>query len=188
MMAALVSAAFLANTSATCPASPASNPKARRVEEAMSALLAKSSPEEAAKSSIPGIAAVISDTENPADARFSIASALSVAEKEVAFPNSIACCSRSSNSDAVAPEIALTRLICASKSLPAMIAAVPTPIKGVVTPIVSILPMESSFPPAFLRSWEDISKEIPMLASLLSARVNFSVIWEIAVLVRLISV
>ena len=104
----------------------------------MSALLAKSSPEEAARSSIPGIASIISETEKPAEARFSIACALSVAEKAVAAPKSMACCFRLSNSLPVAPEIALTRLICASKSIPVFAINPPAVESAVLTAPIAV--------------------------------------------------
>ena len=91
-VAALVAAAFWARTSATWPASLASMPKPRRVDAAMSALLAKSSPLEAARSSIPGMASMISVTSKPALARFSIPAAASDAENAVEAPRSLAVC------------------------------------------------------------------------------------------------
>ena len=88
--AAFVSAAFFASTSATCPACSASSPKPRSVLAAMSDDAAKSSPDAAARSSIPGIAAMISCVENPADAKFSMPCAASEAENFVLAPNWIA--------------------------------------------------------------------------------------------------
>ena len=137
--AAFVAAAFLASTSATCPAELASNPNPRRVLAAISALLARSSPEEAAKSNIPGIAAMISLVLKPADARFSIPSAASVAEKAVSAPNCFACSFNFANSSPVAPEIAFTLDIWASKSIPVLTASennFPIPIAAIPFVIV----------------------------------------------------
>ena len=85
--AALVAAAFLAKTSATCPVLLASKPKPLSVLAAISELVAKSSPELAAKSKSPGIASMISFVEKPALAKFSIPSATSLALKAVLCPN-----------------------------------------------------------------------------------------------------
>ena len=71
----LVLFALAANTSATCAASDASRPNPRNVEAAISELVARSSPDAAARSRSPGIASMISDVVNPAAARFSIPSA-----------------------------------------------------------------------------------------------------------------
>ena len=52
-------------------------------------------------------------------------------------------------SSPVAPEIAFTLLICASKSAAVFIAAVPIPTIGVVTLFVSVLPSLVNPSPAF---------------------------------------
>ena len=89
-VSAFVSAAARANTSATCPACPASNPNARRELAIASELAATSPPDTAARSSTPGIASMISFTWKPAEARFSIPCAASLALKAVLAPSSIA--------------------------------------------------------------------------------------------------
>ncbi len=103
---AFVSAAALANTSAKCPDSDASNPKALNVDAATSEALATSPPDTAAKSKRPGIAFIISFVSNPADAKFSIPSAASFALKAVLAPRSSANLFSFSNSSEVAPLIA----------------------------------------------------------------------------------
>ena len=129
--------AFSARTSATWAASDASSPNPRSVEAAISALLAKSSPEAAAKFSIPGIASMISEVVKPAAARFSMPCAASEAEKAVSAPSWIACFFSFSNSSPVAPEIALTRDIWASKSDPTFIAAVEIPPSAADVPVIA---------------------------------------------------
>ena len=150
--AAFVSAAVLASTSATCAASAASNPKPRSVLAAMSDATARSVPEDAARSSMPGIAAMISSTLKPALARFSMPSAASVALNAVLAPRSIACFSSAANSSAVAPEIACTRDICCSKLMPTLTAAPTSPemaplaaTKAAPIPFKAFTPTEPSF-------------------------------------------
>ena len=103
----------------------------------MSELLAKSSPDAAAKSRSPGIASIVSVVVNPAAARFSIPSAACDAENDVSAPSSIACAFNFSNSSPVAPEIAFTRDICDSKSAPVLAAAVATPASAVAVPVIA---------------------------------------------------
>ena len=67
--------AFAARTSATCAASDAASPNPLNVDAAISELLARSSPDAAARFKSPGIALIISDVVKPAAARFSIPSA-----------------------------------------------------------------------------------------------------------------
>ena len=105
----------------------------------MSALAARSSPDAAARSSMPGMALMISSVSNPAAARFSMPCAAWLAENAVSAPRSIACCLSWSNSSPVAPEIALTRDICASKSDPTLIAAVDTPASAVAVPAIVVV-------------------------------------------------
>ena len=144
---ALVRAAASANTSATWEASEASSPNPRMAEAAISEEVAKSAPEEAAKSSMPGMAAIISSTVKPALARFSMPWATSEAEKEVSAPSCSAWASRASISVEVAPAMACTRSIWASKSLPIVTAAVPMAKMGAVTPAVRVFPRLDTFPP-----------------------------------------
>ena len=134
----LVRLAFSASTSATCAASEASSPKPRRVDAAMSELAARSSPAAAARFSIPGMASMISVVVKPAAARFSMPSAASFAENAVSAPSWIAWFFRDSSSSPVAPEIACTRDICASKSDPTLIAAVATPASAVAVPVIAV--------------------------------------------------
>ena len=151
--AALVAAAFWARTSATWPASLASMPKPRKVDAAISALLARSSPLEAARSSIPGMASMISLTSKPALARFSIPAAASDAENAVEAPRSLAVWRSFASSSSVAPEMAATRLIPESKSEVILTAAVPravtpadTGMRAFPTP-ETLSPTSFNFPP-----------------------------------------
>ena len=114
---AFVLAAASASTSATCAASDASSPKPRSVVAAMSDATAKSSPLDAARSSMPGIAATISLVVKPADARFCMPNAASDALNEVSAPNSFAVSFSSRNSSLVALVRARTPLIPVSKLL-----------------------------------------------------------------------
>ena len=127
---ALVSAAARANTSATCPASLASKPNPLKAVAVFSEARATSPPDTAAKSKRPGIAFMISCALNPAEAKFSIPAADSLALNAVLAPKSTACCLNSSKDLPVAPEIAFTLLICSSKSPPTLAAATPTPKRG----------------------------------------------------------
>ena len=126
-----------ANTSATCPASDASNPNPRKVAAAISELVAKSSPDAAAKSKSPGIASIISVVVNPAAAKFSIPCAASVAEKAVSAPNCIAKSFNFLNSSFVAPEIAFTLDICASNSEPTLTDAVSPVVIAATAPVIA---------------------------------------------------
>ena len=116
--AALVRFAFSAKTSATWAVSLAFRPKPRRVLAAISVLVAKSSPDAAAKFISPGTALIISLVLKPAAARFVMASAASEALNFVLAPNSFAVSSNFFNSSPVAPEIAATPDIPSSKEAP----------------------------------------------------------------------
>ena len=156
---ALVSAAARANTSATCPASLASKPNPLKAVAVFSEARATSPPDTAAKSKRPGIAFMISCALNPAEAKFSIPAADSFALKAVFAPRSIACCFICSNVSPVAPDIAFTRLICASKSPPTLAAATPTPIRGVVIYFVIAAPVPCiTLPTAVVILFEFFSK------------------------------
>ena len=114
---AFVRAAVSARTSATCEAAPASRPKPRSVVAAMSEATAKSSPLDAARSSMPGMASTISLTEKPAEARFCMPSAACVALNDVDAPRLFAVSLKSRNSESVALVSARTPLIPSSNPL-----------------------------------------------------------------------
>ncbi len=137
---ALVLFAASASTSATLPASAASSWNPLNILAAMSVATARLVPDDAAKSKLPGNAATISFVVKPADARFSIAIATSLALKAVLAPRSNATSFSFSSSSPVAPEIACTLLICASKSIPNLVAAAPIPTIGVVTYLLNVSP------------------------------------------------
>ena len=96
------------------------------------------------------MASIISLVVNPADARFSIPSAASPEENAVSAPSLIAWSFNFSNSSPVAPEIAFTRDICASKSEPVFTAARPIPSRATLVPVIAVIavfnPLEANFP------------------------------------------
>ena len=162
---AFVLAAASANTSATCPACPASKPNPRKALDATSDANPKPAPLEAAKSSIPGIAVIISSTLKPALARFSMPSAASFAENDVEAPSLRATSFKTSNCSLVAPDIALTRDICASYSFPVSIAVFAKLAKGAVIASERLEPKSDNELPILL-AFSDISfKLFPILAS-----------------------
>ena len=114
---ALVRAETSASTSATCAASEASRQNPRKVVAAISDATARSSPLEAARSSMPGIAATISLVVKPAEARFCMPSAACDALNDVSAPSSFAVSFSSKKSSPVAPVSARTPLIWLSKPL-----------------------------------------------------------------------
>ena len=128
-----MSAAALANTSATCPVSDISRPKALIATAAVSEASATSPPDTAAKSSTPGIELMISVALKPAEAISSIPAATSVALNIVSAPSVLACSVSELNSPPVACDIAATLDICCSKRIPTVEAAVPMASKGKVT-------------------------------------------------------
>ena len=121
-----------ARTSAKCPASLACKPKAVRASVTMSEVVARSSPEAAARLMIPPIPSSISPVFQPAIAMYPMASAASEAENCVVAPISFALFLKASRSLPVAPEIAATFDIDASKSMPVFTDATPKPATAVV--------------------------------------------------------
>ena len=103
-----------AKTSAKCPESSAVNPKAVSASVTISLVVAKSSPDAAAKFIIPARPSIISDVFHPAIAIYPIASPASVALNLVAAPISRALSFNASKSFAVASDIAATLLIALS--------------------------------------------------------------------------
>ena len=112
----------MANTSEKCAASLACNPKAVMESVTISETIAKSSPEAAARFITPSMPFSISSVFQPAIAMYSKACADSVAEYFVSMPICFAFSVSAVISSPVAPEIASTLDICASKSIPALTA------------------------------------------------------------------
>ena len=136
-----------ARISAKWPESSAFNPKAVRASVTMSDVVARSSPEAAARLMMPSIPETISPVFQPAMAIYSKAEAASVAENLVLAPISRAFVRRASRSSPVAPEMADTLDMPSSKSAAVFTAAVPSPTIGAVTVFVSVEPTEVIFPP-----------------------------------------
>ena len=142
-----------ARISAKCPESSADNPKAVSASVTMSDVVAKSSPDAAARFMIPSMPLSISLVFQPAMPIYVIACAASVAENFVLLPISRALARRSSKSFPVAPDIAATSLIDESKSAAVLTATVPSPVIATVAgknfcPTLEILsPTVLSFSP-----------------------------------------
>ena len=151
LVLALLDAA--ASISAKCPESSAESPKAVKASVTISEVVARSSPDAAARFIMPSIPPSISLVFQPAIAIYSNADAASVAEYFVFAPISRAFARRSSKSFPVAPAIAATLLIAVSKSEAVFTAAVPSPVIAIVAgsifcPTLEILlPMVFSFSP-----------------------------------------
>ena len=114
-----------ARTSAKCVESCADNPNAVNASVTISEVVARFSPEAAAKFMIPSIPLSMSAVFQPAIAMYSIACADSVAENLVLAPISFALSVRDDNSSPVAPDMADTFDISASNVIPTLMAAVP---------------------------------------------------------------
>ena len=149
---AFVSAAALANASATCTDALASKLKDRMVVAITSAALATSPPDTAARFNTPGIPAMISLALYPAVAKFSIPAADSEAENTVSAPSWMACLRSFSNSSSVAPAITLTRDISLSKSEAVLTEATPTPVTAAVMPIIFLPAADTLSPAVFILS------------------------------------
>ena len=121
VMSVLEFVAVAASMSATRLASSAFSPNCASADAVTSDAVARSTLPAAAKSSRPGIPAMMSPLFQPAIARFSIASAACAAENCVVSPSFFAVAVRSSKSFPVAPEMALTFAIPCSKSLNVLI-------------------------------------------------------------------
>ena len=151
-----------ARMSAKWPESLAERPKAVNASVTMSEVVARSSPEAAARLMMPSIPSSISSVFQPAMAMYSKASPASIAENLVLAPISRALSRRSSNCSPVAPEMACTLLIWASKSAVVFTAAVPSATTGAVTFLVRLVPTEVMVLPMF-------SSFLPASPSLVSA-------------------
>ncbi len=138
-----------AKRSAKCSLSEADSPKAVNESVTISEVIPKSSPEAAARFMIPSRPSSISLVSHPAMAMYFSASADSPAENFVVFPISSALSRSAARSSPVAPEIAPTSDIAASKSAAVLIAFVPRATRGVVTPNVIFLPVEDILSPNF---------------------------------------
>ena len=136
-----------ASTSAKCPESSALRPKAVRASVTISEVVPKSSPDAAARFMMPSRPDVICSVFHPAMAMYSRAWADSEAENLVVSPISFAFARSLSRSSPVAPEIAATFDISASKSAAVLTAAMPKPTMGAVTFVVISLPTPEIFPP-----------------------------------------
>ena len=111
----------------------ADKPKAVMASVTISDVVARFSPEAAARFIMPSMPFNMSLVRHPAIAMYSIASPDSVAENFVFAPISLAFSPSFSTSSLVAPEIAPTFDICASKSAVVLMDAVATPTIAVVT-------------------------------------------------------
>ena len=136
-------------TSANLPLSFAAIPNAVNPSVTMSDVAAKFSPDAAARFIIPAMPSVISAVFQPAIAIYFIASALSLAENAVVAPISFAFAVSFAISSPLAPEIAPTSDIAASKSAAVFTAAVATPAIGRVTAFVNVAPAFAIVLPAF---------------------------------------
>ena len=116
-----------ARMSAKWAESSALMPKAVRASVTISDVVARSSPEAAARFMIPSIPPSMSSVFQPAIAMYSIVAAASVAENLVFAPISRALSRRASRSSPVAPEMAATLLMPSSKSAAVFTAAAPRP-------------------------------------------------------------
>ena len=132
-----------ARISAKCPESAADRPKAVKASVTISEVVARSSPDAAARFMMPSMPPSISSVFQPAMAMNSMAEAASDAENFVLAPISRAFSRSLSKSSPVAPEMAETLLISASKSAATLTAAVPSPVTAAVTGI-NFLPTFSS--------------------------------------------
>ena len=121
-----------AKTSAKCPESLACSPKAVRASVTISDVVARSSPDAAARFIIPSMPSSISPVFQPAIAIYPMASAASEAENFVLDPISFALDLNASRSSPVAPEIAATLDMDESKSILVLTDARPNPATAVV--------------------------------------------------------
>ena len=151
-------------TSARRPASPAAYPIAVRASVTMSEVVARSSPEAAARFIIPSMPFSMSFTSHPAIAIYWNASALSEAEKMVVSPISFAFSVSWSSSSPVAPEIAPTLLIDCSKFIPTEIVSfasslnaetafrMPSATRFASAPFMTVKPSETCSVASFISS------------------------------------
>ena len=141
-------------------ASDADRPNAVSASVTISEVVARSSPEAAARFIIPSIPSSISAVFHPAIAIYEKASADSVAENLVFAPISFALFVNASNSDPVAPEIASTLDMADSKLAPALTAAVPIPTTAVAAPpmiaVVAFIALEAHDPILLIPFWNPL--------------------------------
>ena len=126
-----------ASTSAKCPESSAFRPNAVNASVTMSDVVARSSPDAAARFMMPSIPFSMSPVCQPAIAMYFIASADSVAENFVFAPISSAFAFSDSRSAPVAPEIAETSLMPASKLDPTSTAYLPSAVAPAPTAVTA---------------------------------------------------
>ena len=149
LVLALLDAA--ASTSENSAESDALNPNAVRASVTMSDVVARSSPDAAARFMMPSMPFSMSSVFQPAIAIYSKASADSVAENFVFLPISLALSVRAFRSSPVLPEIAETLDISASKDAPAFTACVPRATAAppaAVSRAVILVPADVIFPPS----------------------------------------
>ena len=139
--------AAIASTSANRPLSSAFMPKAVSASVTISDTAPKSSPDAAASFITPSSPPSISEVSQPAIAMYFKPSAASEAENFVSAPNRLASSVSALSSSALAPEIAATSLIPASKSAAVFTAAAPSPTIPVDTTLI-FLPASVIFSPA----------------------------------------
>ena len=145
----------------------------------MSEVVARSSPDAAARFIMPSMPFSISSVFQPAMAIYSKAFADSVAENFVVEPISLAFSVNFSNSCPDAPEIASTFDIAPSKSEPTLTAAVPMPLIATVAPFrmsqVAFMPFCAISPIEFIPSWNPPASilvsnfRVPSLANVLTS-------------------
>ncbi len=160
-----------ASISANSPASLACIPKAVIASVTISETVPRLSPEAAARFSTPGKPANICCVSQPAIAMYFKPSAASLALNFVVAPISLASASNLAKSSPVAPEMAPTSLMAASKSMPNFVAAAPMARTGAVTFIDKFLPMSVIFCPASCSFFPTCSAVSPVSLSCFS---NFS--------------
>ena len=154
-----------ARTSAKCVESCADKPNAVSASVTISDVVAKSSPDAAARFMIPSMPFSISLVFQPAIAMYCIASADSVALNFVFAPISFALSVRAARSSPVAPEIASTFDIPDSKLMPISRTA-PAAFLACDTTPVSIFPAktDSAFFPISL-NFENPDCAVPLISS-----------------------
>ena len=134
----------VASTSAKCALSLAERPNAVSASVTMSDTVPKSSPDAAARFIMPGRPSIICCAFHPAMPMYSMALAASLAPNTLSAPICMAACLSISTSSLVAPDIAPTRLICASNSMPVFIALDAISSSGRVMYSVNALPSPES--------------------------------------------
>ena len=143
-----------ARMSAKCAESSAVRPNAVRASVTMSDVVARSSPDAAARFMMPSMPESMSPVFQPAIAMYDMASAASDALNLVFSPISRALSRRACRSSPVAPEIAATLAMALSKSAAVFTAATPRPVTAAeatetfLPALVMLSPAFSNFSPA----------------------------------------